>query len=234
MKILVTGSAGLVGSHAVTELQKAGHTVIPYDLRTGQDIHATGQLSKAMAGCHTVVHLAAIPHPDKSKRWEDYYQANVQGTQKVAAVCAQTGVKRLVYASSTAYYGAHRGFPFDPQGGVREGAWNAVQRYQVADMPEMTRYNEAALAYACSKVAAETCLAAYGLSGRLEVVTLRFCPIIGTRTPYEWGLLLYVENAAAAIVKAVTMPGPVRYEVFNIANEDVTALNTGKWREAHE
>ena len=232
MKVLVTGSAGYVGNEAVKALALRGHDVVEYDLRQGRDIHNYDQLRAHMDGCEAVVHLAAIPHPDPNKHWEDYWHVNVAGTQQVAAVAAALGIGRLVYASSTAYYGAHRGFAFDPGDGVAEDGANAVQRYAAAWLPEMVAYNEAALAYACSKVAAETALAAYGMSGRLDVIILRLCPLIKTRTPYEWGLLLYVEDAGAAVAGAVEMPGS-GYDIYNVANEDVAALNTDRWQECN-
>ena len=232
MRVLVTGATGYVGKEAVKSLALRGHEVVPYDLRQGQDILDRDRLTDAMRGCEAVVHLAAIPHPDPNKHWEAYWRVNVAGTQQVAEVAAGLGIGRFVYASSTAYYGAHRGFAFDPGDGVAEEDDNAVQRYGKAWLPEMAPYNEAALAYACSKVAAETALAAYGMSGRLDVVILRLCPLIKTRTPYEWGLLLFVEDAGAAVAGAVELPGS-GYDIYNVAGEGVAALNTERWQECN-
>jgi nucleoside-diphosphate-sugar epimerase len=186
-----------------------------------------------VVGCDAVVHLAAIPHPEGRQTWEGYFKVNVIGTNNVAAVAAESPkAKRLIYSSSTAYYGAHRGFPFKPGKGVAEHSQNGIQRYYGKSMPEMSPYNRAALAYVCSKIAAETTLAAYGMSQQLEIVILRFAPILAVRTPYEWGLLLYVENAAAAIVRALELPGERWYEIYNVQNEDAETLSIKRWANA--
>jgi nucleoside-diphosphate-sugar epimerase len=187
-----------------------------------------------MNGCDVVVHLAAIPHPHPPYRFENYFINNVDGTNIVAKAAVSNGVKRLVFASSTAYYGAQRGFPFSPgkrRGGFDENKENAVQAYMGHELPEMTPYNESCLAYACSKVAAETVLAGYGMSRRIEVIILRMAPMIPTREPYEWGLLLYPETAAIALADAAELSGVHWYETYNICNEDVTAMSGKKWRE---
>lgn len=229
MRVFVTGSSGFIGKETVEQLEAVGHTVIPYDIRDQQDIRNTDVLREAMHDADAVIHLAAIPHPDPHRQWEHYFSTNVAGTQNVAEVAADLGIKRLVYSSSTAYYGMQRGFPFSPGRGVGEGSLNGVQRYYGKEMPEMTPYNEACLAYVSSKVAAEAALAAYGYSQRLEVIILRLAPVLTSREPYEWGILLHVERAAAALVAALELPDQRWYEIYNVQNPDADTLNTSKW-----
>ena len=161
--------------------------------------------------------------------FENYFIVNVNGTNAVASAAALAGVKRFIYSSSTAYYGAQRGLPFRPSRGMIETSKNAVQHYYDKKMPELTDYLTASLSYACSKVAAETVLAAYGMGERLEVIIMRIAPIIKTREPYEWGLLAHVEVAAEALVQAVELPGQRWYEIYNIQNEDAKAMKTTHW-----
>lgn len=231
MKILVTGSAGMVGKPTVEALEKAGHEVVTYDLKQNQNVLDTPLVAKKAAGCDAIVHLAGLPHPVPGLEFEDYFSSNVHGTNEVAAAAIKAGVPKLIYASSTAYYGAHRGFDFVPdEGGVNELSQNAVQRYMVTGLPAMNDYHRAALAYACSKVAAETVLAAYGMADRLDVIVLRLNPLMATRKPYEFGLLLYLETAVETIVKALDIDAG--FEVFNVANEGVAAVDISKWQAA--
>jgi len=213
MKVLVTGSEGYIGQHVVGELRKRGHEVVGYDIAKGQDIHDQGRLRRSMAGCDTVAHLAAIPHAVKGKPWEDYWHTNVAGSQAVAASAAQVGVSHLIQISSTSYFGAHKGFPFDPADGMEATSPNAIQRYYDKELPDMSHpYNPAAIAYTMSKIAAETVVAAYGMSGRMGVTVLRFFPSPHTRQPYRWGLLMLPETGGKAVADAVEA-GPDGFKI---------------------
>ena len=69
-KVLVTGSAGLIGSAVLRELRAHGYQVTPVD-RSQQhqedtrlvDMQDLGQVLGVMHGQDAVVHLAAIPCP---------------------------------------------------------------------------------------------------------------------------------------------------------------------------
>ena len=98
---VVTGSAGFIGSHVVTELEKRGHTVIGVDPRASESI----SFEEAVRGgrVERVVHLGAI-----SSTLEDdddlLMRVNVELPQRIWRWCAEEGVP-LVYASSAAVYG---------------------------------------------------------------------------------------------------------------------------------
>lgn len=198
MKALVTGGEGWIGQRVCAELDRRGYRLVRFDKQLGDDMHD----GIPAAGCDWVFHLAAIPHPKRGLGWDDYYRANVDGTNTVARSAAAAGVKRFVYASSTAYYGAHTDFPYDPDVLVDPLAANAVQQYYGKPLPKLTAgANEAALYYAMSKVAAETVLAAWGMSGRLPVSVCRFHPSPNSRQPYD-GLYMSPEDGARAMVDA--------------------------------
>lgn len=104
-RILVTGSAGLLGARLCESLRERGHVVRGYDLREGDDILDPAKLARALAGCVACVHLAAVADlydaeadPDRCER------VNVEGTRRVAEACRDTGA-RLLYASTCCVYG---------------------------------------------------------------------------------------------------------------------------------
>jgi phosphomannomutase len=106
-RVLVTGSAGSVGSALVARLPAAGWTVVGLDrVPTRQadgvegvvgDAFDPGTLDRVLPGCDAVVHLAAVadeaPMPDIA-------QSHIVGTDTVLAGAVRHGVRRAVLASS--------------------------------------------------------------------------------------------------------------------------------------
>lgn len=110
MKALVTGGGGFLGKAIVKLLLEKGGQVRSFSRSEYPELaawgveHCCGELSSgsalraAVLGCDIVFHVAA-----KAGVWgsfDDYYQANVVGTQNVIQACREHGVQRLVYTSS--------------------------------------------------------------------------------------------------------------------------------------
>lgn len=210
-------------------LENAGHTVVPFDLLSGDNIQNKEQLVRAMKGCEAVVHLAAIPWAMPAKSPEDYWDTNVAGTHNVCSAASWVGLKRVILASSTGYYGFQRGFPFVSHFGQKTyiDDMNVVQRYGVlkAELPDMdVALNRAGVYYMVSKVGAEAALAAYALSGLVHGVVLRLAPVLDE--PYEWGLRCSLERAIDTIVWAVEKDVAFPYEVYNIGELELEMLHT--------
>jgi nucleoside-diphosphate-sugar epimerase len=213
MKICVTGANGFVGSELIKEISKKNE-VVTFDLENNQNILDFEQLKNSIRGCEIVVHLAAIKGPNENKKFEDYFELNDVGTLNVAKACLETGVKKLIYASSTGYYGVEIGIPY--QKPIKETNLVVTQNVKVDEMS----CRDCDLAYSTSKVIAEQILANYGLRKKFQVIILRFGPI-GDKTGAKWnlnGVTLKVKNAVQAIKKSIENQNEIWYEAFTITD----------------
>lgn len=109
MKVLVTGGTGRIGSETVRQLLALGHEVRVIDLAENADIAGadyaqcdildTDALLPQMQGCEAVVHMAAIPSP-ANHPGPQVFNINVSGSFNVFEAAAQSGIRRVVQASS--------------------------------------------------------------------------------------------------------------------------------------
>ncbi len=110
MKALVTGGGGFLGKAIVRLLLEKGVAVRSFSRREYPQLtalgvaHSCGELADlpavkdAVAGCDIVYHVAA-----KAGVWgiyDEFYRANVVGTENVIRACREQGIRRLVYTSS--------------------------------------------------------------------------------------------------------------------------------------
>ena len=100
MKILITGSCGMVGKELKKVLSK--YTIIDFDSMFKEDILDEKQLAKKMKGIDCVIHLAGIIDNTNPNLWE----VNVKGTTNVLSSAINAKVKKFVFMSSTAVYGS--------------------------------------------------------------------------------------------------------------------------------
>ena len=110
MKALVTGGGGFLGLAIVRRLVERGTTVCTFSRQRHDELDALdveqrqgdladeAAVSKAVAGCDVVFHVAA--KPGIWGPYEDYHRTNFIGTRNVIAACREHGVARLVYTSS--------------------------------------------------------------------------------------------------------------------------------------
>lgn len=127
MRILVTGGAGYIGSHAVRWLLRAGHDVCVYDnLCLGRrqaapvDRLVEGDLlDRALLETtlrerriDAVMHFAAFAAVGESvENPAKYYQNNIVGSLSLLEAMRGAGVARIVFSSTTATYGAPQRIP---------------------------------------------------------------------------------------------------------------------------
>lgn len=129
MRILVIGGAGYIGSHVARAFLDKGHSVCVFDnLSSGcrdslfpearfvlGDVLDSGALVKCMReGFDALVHLAAFKAAGESMiKPEKYSVNNITGTINILNAACETGVRRLVFSSSAAVYGAPVYLPID-------------------------------------------------------------------------------------------------------------------------
>lgn len=128
MKILVTGGAGYIGSHAVRALIEAGREVVVIDdLSTGFraavhpdasfyqiDIHDGDALDELFRkeDIGGVIHFAAFSQVGESmKKPLKYYDNNLSGTLSLIKAMVRNGVKYIVFSSTAATYGEPERIP---------------------------------------------------------------------------------------------------------------------------
>ena len=127
---LVTGGAGFIGSHLVKELVARGQCVSVLDNLSGGklenlapvqdkirfikgDICDFSDVLDACGGVDYVLHHAAlISVAESMEKPQETGEINVQGTINVLEAARQSGVKRVVFASSAAVYGTRPELPY--------------------------------------------------------------------------------------------------------------------------
>ena len=175
-RYLVTGAAGFIGSNIVEELVRRGQEVRALDnLSTGRssnlesllsgiefikgDIGDSSVLAQALKGVDYVLHQAALPSVPRSVTDPlASHEANATGTLKVLIAARDAGVKRVVYASSSAVYGNSPTLP------KRE------------EMP-----TDPLSPYAVNKLAGEQYCKVFSLVYGLPTVALRYFNVFGPR-----------------------------------------------------
>ncbi len=109
--VLVTGGAGFIGTKLCERLHTEGHYVISLDLnhKTEQPwecLTADIRDDLVLEGIDHIVHLAAQVSVSQSIiDPEETLSINVDGTSSVISAAEESGVKRILFASSAAVYG---------------------------------------------------------------------------------------------------------------------------------
>lgn len=129
MRYLVTGGAGFIGSHLCENLVELGHEVHILDnFSTGKpenlskiakgisvtkgDIQDRELLNRLSKGIDGIFHLAALVSVAKSVEAPLLsFDNNALGSFNVFEAARQAGVRRIVYASTAAVYGASQNLP---------------------------------------------------------------------------------------------------------------------------
>ena len=213
MKILVTGAAGFIGSHASQVLLDRGDEVIGLDnlndyydvtLKEARLARLETQSGFSFAKIdladrpamealfadnkiERVIHLAAQAGVRYSiENPHSYIDSNVVGTLNVLEGCRHHEIEHLVYASTSSVYGANTNMPFSV--------------HQNVDHPLAL--------YAATKKATELMAHSYSHLYRLPTTGLRFFTVYG-----PWGR---PDMALFLFTKSILAGEPI--DVFNYGN----------------
>jgi len=141
MKILITGVAGFIGSNLASRLLREGYQVIgidnlAYGLREnvpeGVEFHCLDIRGKDILplfeGVDTVFHLAAKNCiSDCQADPVETAEINVFGTVNVFEASRRAGVKKVIYAESSAMYEGSKIYP-TPESEVKPKSFYAVSK----------------------------------------------------------------------------------------------------------
>jgi len=179
-RVLVTGGAGYIGSHAVKALRAAGHVVVVLDdLSAGHAeavrgvplvrarVHDSAAVRATLRehGIDAVMHFAAWLTVSESVRQPaKYYENNVTGSLRLLEAMAAEGVERFVFSSTCATYGEPVTLPL------------------TEDHPQVP-----VNAYGESKLAVERALRHFGVAHGLRAIALRYFNAAGADPDGELG-----------------------------------------------
>lgn len=240
MRVVVTGVAGFLGGHVADRLVFEGHQVAGIDNMLGgdfknvpfgldelvfEDCRNLDVMKALTSGADAIVHCAAAAHEGLSVFSPCLITEHTYNTTvAVAAAAAANHVKRVVFTSTAARYGAQPVMPF-----TEDMTPAPVDPYGIA------------------KVAAEQVLRCMGLAHGFEVVIAVPHNIIGPYQKYDdpfrnvasimANLMLqnrppiiygdgqqtrsfsFIQDCVNPLIKMVTMPG-LDGEVINIGPDD--------------
>jgi nucleoside-diphosphate-sugar epimerase len=247
MRIFFTGGSGKAGRHVATYLAEQGHQVTNADLvplghpRVADltvDLTDAGDTYSALAGLATfdeldlpeqptydaVVHFAAVPRI-LLRSDATTYAANVLSTYNVLEAATRLGVRKIVFASSETTYGI-----CFAQGERRP-------QYVPVDEDHPTVPEDS---YGMSKVAGETTARSFQARTGVDVYGLRinnviepdeyadmFPPFLEDPSLRRRNVFAYIDtrDLGQAVQRCLETDG-LGYEVFNIANADLSVAAT--------
>jgi UDP-glucose 4-epimerase len=228
MKILVTGGAGFIGSNIVEELIKRDYTVRILDnFSTGRreniaelhkdieliegDIRNYETVKKSVKGIDVILHQAALPSVPRSIADPlTTNEVNVGGALNILNAAKESGVKRIVFASSSSVYG---------------------------DNPELPKHEgmitNPLSPYAVSKLTCEHYLRVFNNLYGIETIALRYFNVFGPKqdpnSPYSAVIPKFIKlitnNQSPTIYGDGTQSRDFTY-VTNVVEANILAANT--------
>jgi len=245
--VLVTGAAGLVGTHVLDALRARGggekpralvreHSVATVESFGAEpivgDVTDVSTWRRAAKDVGAIVHAAALVASHDS--FDEFTRVNVGGTRLALDAAGRTGA-RLIHISTVAVYGRTAVFKAGEQG--------IAEDYPLQPLPGKDFY-------ARSKRAAEQLAQQEAARGGVSVIAIRpnviygerdllftrrlianlkrgFLPEIGPGTNHL--SCVYAGNVAAAIVAALDAPAEPGFRAYNVTRDAPPRLTQGEF-----
>jgi len=162
MRVLLTGGAGFIGSHAAVELITAGHEVVIVDDLSNSEASVVDRIEQ-VAGVRpafyemdvrdeagltavfdqhrpdAVIHLAGLKAVGESVTQPlRYWDVNINTTLVLLRVMAATGCQRVIFSSSATVYGTPESLPLTEQSLAGVGIANPYGRTKYANEQLLT------------------------------------------------------------------------------------------------
>lgn len=251
--ILVTGAAGFIGSAVTKALLERGDSVVGldnlndyYSVKLKKDrlkqfegnnqfTFILGDLARSSdidlalkaRSVDSICHLAAqagvrysIDHPEK------YIASNLIGTANLFESAQKSGIKQIVFASSSSVYGNSKRSPFKESHSTDK----PVSLYAA------TKKSNELLAHSYHqihgiKMTGLRFFTVYGPWGRPDMTPIKFSQLISRKEPidvYNFGKMqrdfTYIDDIADGVIRALDIS--LDFEMINLGGSSVTELET--------
>lgn len=184
-KILVTGANGFIGKELVNQLSAKRYKIVCFDLNFDETYKKNKnveffkgsilnelELFRAMKNCSHVIHLAAalgVQYTEKNRL--ECFEINIEGTKKVLEACVKSGIKKIIFSSSSEVYGNQNKKIFDEN----------------TDLQVLSNYG-------ISKIVGEEYLRAYYEKYKLKYNIVRFFNVYGSNQKDNFVMTKFIKS----------------------------------------
>jgi UDP-glucose 4-epimerase len=225
MRVLVSGSSGLIGGAVVERLSAEGDEVVRFDITDGHDILAAGDYAAAASGCDAIVHAAAGQRPDGTDPGERYITHNVTGNWNMLEAARKAGIRRVVTFSSVNAIGVFRGeavpdyLPIDDDHPIRPPTAYGLAKRLIEELCHC---------YTATKGIATVCFrppAVYGPARRAKFEAACAADPAAEWTPFwEYGAWIDARDVAGAVLAALRCADMTHLTAMIIADDATSPI----------